>query len=336
MPRPLRLNFQGAWYHVMNRGAAHKTIYKTDKHRQLFLSLLRESTLYHNIEIHAFCLMGNHYHLLINTPLGNLSEAMRQINGVYTQEFNRSEKIDGPLFRGRFKSILVEEDSYLLQVSRYIHLNPVSAGITDKAEHYLWSSYKDYLSTSTSLPWLSTQLIKDMVSVQNKELGYQEFVENGVDENTKHFYSRKKIPVVFGENLFKNRSLSMIPSLKLKHSKPDYNKTYEPLSLAFITQICAKYYNIDEALLYSYRKGRLNIPRQITMYISRAFGQSTLDEIARFFNCKSKSGASNAVSKIRNLLKTDDVIKNEIQQIEKILIDINYGKSQRYNSSLDC
>jgi putative transposase len=130
MPRPLRLEYENAWYHVMNRGAARQDIYKNDQHRLLFLNLLKEASLYYNIEIHAYCLMDNHYHLLIHTPRGNLSQAMRHINGLYTQVFNRSEKIDGSLFRGRYKAILVEEDSYLLQVSRYIHLNPVTAGLT--------------------------------------------------------------------------------------------------------------------------------------------------------------------------------------------------------------
>src|SRR3990167_7924037 len=110
MPRPLRIEYEHAWYHVMNRGAHRQTIFTSNSHRDLFLSLLEEVTSQYQVEIHAYCLMDNHYHLLIRTPLANLSRCMRHLNGVYVQHYNRSTKSDGPLFRGRYKAILVEED----------------------------------------------------------------------------------------------------------------------------------------------------------------------------------------------------------------------------------
>ena len=99
-------------------------------HRIVFLNLLSEIHRRYRVEIHCYCLMDNHYHLLIRTPLANLSRAMRHLDGIYTQRFNRQTRTDGPLFRGRYKSILVECDNYLLQLSRYIHLNPVQAKIS--------------------------------------------------------------------------------------------------------------------------------------------------------------------------------------------------------------
>ena len=112
MARPLRIEFEGAWYHVMNRGAGRHWIFKSDGHKQYFLSLLETVTQRFNVEVHAYCLMDNHYHLMIHTPEGNLQRVMRHINGVYTQYFNRSESRDGPLFRGRYKSILVDAKAY--------------------------------------------------------------------------------------------------------------------------------------------------------------------------------------------------------------------------------
>lgn len=319
MPRPLRLNFKGGWYHVMNRGAARQIIYKTEQHRLMFLNLLREASQYYNIEIHAFCLMDNHYHLLIHTPFGNLSDAMRHINGLYTQEFNRVEQIDGALFRGRYRSILVEEDSYLLQVSRYIHLNPVSAGIIKKPQDYPWSSYKHYISQLKLLPWLHTDFIQDIVSMQNKEAGYQLFVNEGIDVSTKYFYDAKKIPAVFGNKAFKNDALSKIPKDKIKYSKPDYNRTYEPPSLTQIFQICAKYFNLSQGELLHYQKGKMNVPRHVAMYMSRVTGNATLENIAKFYGCKTKSGPSNAVCKINSLLHNHQEIKEQIIELQTII-----------------
>ena len=129
MARPLRIQYPGAWYHVMNRGASHQGIFLDDEDRKDFLKLLGETSKMWRIQVHAFCLLDNHYHLLIHTPLGNLSRSMRYVNGIYTQRFNRRHGNDGPIFRGRFKAILIDADSYLLEVVRYIHLNPVKANL---------------------------------------------------------------------------------------------------------------------------------------------------------------------------------------------------------------
>jgi len=145
MSRPLRIEYKGAWYHVMNRGLARQPIFYNDTSRKLFLELLNEIHHRYSVEIHAYCLMGNHYHLFVRTPLGNLSRAMRHLNGVSTQRFNKLQMRDGPLFRGRYKSILVEADTYFLRLSRYIHLNPVVGNIVDTAEAYPWSSYSAYV-----------------------------------------------------------------------------------------------------------------------------------------------------------------------------------------------
>lgn len=127
MARPLRLEFAGALYHITARGNRREWIYETDEDRTEFLSLLSEVCQDFNWACHAFCLMGNHYHLLIETPEGNLSRGMRMLNGVYTQRFNRRHRRVGHFFQGRYKAILVEKESYLLELVRYILLNPVRA-----------------------------------------------------------------------------------------------------------------------------------------------------------------------------------------------------------------
>ena len=154
MSRPLRIEYPGAWYHVMNRGRRGEEIYTERNDYRLFIDLLKESAELFNIRIAAYCLMPNHYHLLIQTPDGNLSRCMRQINGIYAQRFNRVHNYDGQLFTGRYKSILVEVDSYLLQLLRYIHNNPLRAGLSDDLSAYEWSSHQGYLSDAKRWDWL--------------------------------------------------------------------------------------------------------------------------------------------------------------------------------------
>ena len=127
MPRPLRIEYENAYYHVMNRGRGRQRIFHDKNYFEAFLKTLEEAHQRFGIEILCYCLMSNHYHLLVKTPEANLGRAMRHINGLYTQRYNRLKQTDGSLFRGRYKAILVEEDSYQLQLSRYIHRNPIGA-----------------------------------------------------------------------------------------------------------------------------------------------------------------------------------------------------------------
>lgn len=318
MPRPLRLEFEGAWYHVMNRGAAHQDIFKNDQHRELFLNLLKEASLYYNIQCHAYCLMNNHYHLLIHTPQGNLSAAMRHINGLYTQKFNRLEKKDGPLFRGRYKAILVEENDYLLHVSRYIHLNPVEAKIISEPEAYRWSSYSSYIKYKVHPSWLHIDTILGMFG-SNKRIQYKRFIDEGLDKFTRSFYEMKKQPAILGDANFKNQQLNNLPELKIKDSMPDYNRTRDLPSILDIAKTCSKYFNIKEETLFHYRLGKTNMPRKIAMYLSRVVGQARLNDIAEYFDCKSKSGASNAVSKIKSDLIFDNTLVCHLKNIEILL-----------------
>src|SRR5882724_1159736 len=142
MARPLRIEYDGALYHVTSRGNDRKAIFKDDRDRELFLNTLAQVTERFHWICHAYCLMNNHYHLVIETPDGNLSKGMRQLNGVYTQSFNRRHRRVGHLFQGRFKAILVERESHLLELCRYIVFNPARIKSSAKASTWAWSSYR--------------------------------------------------------------------------------------------------------------------------------------------------------------------------------------------------
>ena len=156
MARPLRIEFAGALYHVTSRGDKKAAIYLEDDDRAQFLDTLKEVCARFNWVLHAYCLMDNHYHLLVETPESNLSLGMRQLNGVYTQWFNRTHGQVGHVFQGRYKSIIVQKESYLLELARYIVLNPVRARMVRTARDWPWSSYRATIGEAGSQGGLNT------------------------------------------------------------------------------------------------------------------------------------------------------------------------------------
>jgi REP element-mobilizing transposase RayT len=159
MARPLRVEYPGAFYHVMNRGNAGEAIFPEDGEKEKFLDCLQRTSRRFSIRLHAFCLMTTHYHLLVETPRPNLSRAIQWLNVSYAGWYNRRQGRNGHLFQGRFKALLVEADPYLSALSRYIHLNPVRAGMVREPEAYPWSSCLDFLGERPLPEWLETGLI---------------------------------------------------------------------------------------------------------------------------------------------------------------------------------
>lgn len=253
MSRPLRIEYPGAYYHVMNRGAGRKAIYAHDEHRQIFLELLRELQEMFKAETHAYCLMDNHYHLLLSTPLGNLSRSMRHLNGVYTQRYKRTEKIDGPLFRGRYKAILIDADAYLLNVSRYIHRNPLEAGIVKRVEDYPWSSYGAYIGQDSVPHWLFKEETLGMIGQRNVHKRYQTFVEAGIDDETAKFYKQKKQMPILGRESFIKEKTRKIPH---HQEQPESKRLVKEITLEMIIETIAQVFRVEPEEIYRISKGR--------------------------------------------------------------------------------
>ena len=182
MARPLRLELAGLLYHVTSRGDRREAIYLDDEDRIGFLSLLGEVCHRFNWTIPAYCLMTNHYHLLVETPEGNLSRGMRQLNGVYTQRFNRRHGRVGHVFQGRYKAILVQRDNYLLELARYVVLNPVRADMVQDAADWPWSSYRSVVGQANAPDWLDRdRLLAQFGQQRNQAMqAYIRFVRDGV------------------------------------------------------------------------------------------------------------------------------------------------------------
>jgi len=252
MARPLRLEFPGALYHITSRGDAHEDIYRGDGDRRRFLALLAEVCERFNWCGHAYCLMSNHYHLLMETPDANLSKGMRQLNGVYTRRFNGSHGRCGHVFQGRYKAIIVQRETYLKELARYIVLNPVRARVVDRPQDWPWSSY---LATTGHAPcpdWLRRDwLLSTFGSTQEAAVAqYRQFVAEGIGQSGP--WAQLKQQVFLGSDVFveelsrwlpKDRDLSEVP---LAQRRPLAKPLAEYVSL---------YPDRDQAIAAAYASG---------------------------------------------------------------------------------
>lgn len=207
MSRPIRIEFSGALYHVTARGNRREAIYVDDADRERFLTVLSEVVSVFNWVCHAWCLMTNHYHLLVETPDGNLSKGMRQLNGVYTQASNRRHGRVGHLFQGRYKAILVDSDSYLLELARYVVLNPIRAGMVENPGDWPWSSYRAMVGQADRPGWLAVDGLLAAFGRQRIDAikGYVRFVRAGIGDTS--VWSHLKGQAFLGDEAFVERAL---------------------------------------------------------------------------------------------------------------------------------
>ena len=319
MSRPLRIEYANAYYHVMNRGAGRKTIFNSEEEKKQFLLLLSVAHTQFNIQIHAYCLMTNHYHLLIKTPLPNLSRVMRHINGVYTQRYNRLNNTDGPLFRGRYKAILIDSDAYLIHLSKYIHLNPIEARIVDKLGFYKWSSYAAYIGQSPAPKWLfKNEIYEQLNKKSNHKEHYRVFVEN-IDnhDDIKQFYSKERIAPILGRDSFIENLSSFNQSIEI----PRIDRLFNRPTIKKIIEHTANEFSVSIDSIILSKKGRIpeNIPRKIAMYLAHKKYDYRLTELATSFQLKHYGGVAHAIYIMAKKIKSIPELLNRIEAIIKRL-----------------
>lgn len=320
MSRPLRIEYPGAWYHVMNRGRRGEEIYTERNDHRVFIEVLKESAEFFNIKIAAYCLMPNHYHLLLHTPDGNLSRCMRQINGIYTQRFNRVHKYDGPLFRGRYKSILVDADSYLLELLRYIHKNPLRAGLSNHLQDYEWSSHHGYISDAKRWEWLFKEFPLSMFARDRKESrkAYRKYMAEDEGGEIYCMFQKKKLPSILGKEDFvywvKNRFFERKVHIEVPDSKllaPDKET---------IKDLVCRTYGIKKEELIKSQRGTFNEPRNVSIYLIRMIRSDGLMDICKDYHLKKYSSASSVVENVRKKLSKDRKFRMRVNELSKKLI----------------
>lgn len=260
MARPLRLEFPGAVYHVMARGNRREPVFLESSDFSGFLSLLAEAHGRFNWLIHAYCLMTNHYHLLIETPDANLSRGMRHLNGVYTQRFNRRHQRVGHVFQGRFKALVVQKNAYLLELSRYIVLNPVRAQLVGRADAWKWSSYRCTVGKATPPPWLETGWLLAKFGQQRSHAmtAYRRYVAAGMDAES---------PFEHIEDQLYLGSAKFADSLRNKNTVTDFSETPpgHRRAMALTLAEYARRWPRDEAMARAYLSGAYTM-REIAEY----------------------------------------------------------------------
>lgn len=252
MTRPLRIEFANGLYHVTSRGDGREDIYLDDDDRRLFLVVLSEVCARFNWLLHAYCLMGNHYHLLVETPDGNLSKGMRQMNGVYTQRFNRKHGRVGHVFQGRYKAIIVHKESYLLELVRYIVLNPVRVQMVRSAKDWPWSSYRATAGLAPAPEWLKTDWVLSAFSGRGTQAleAYRAFVAAG--RNQPSPWGSLKNQIYLGSNDFVEQTRRKVADDKDLSEVPAAQKRRAPQPLEHYAQSCV---SRDEAIAMAYASG---------------------------------------------------------------------------------
>ena len=301
----------------MNRGRRGVPIYKEYVDHIRFIDLLQDTSEMWNLRVSAYCLMPNHYHLLVQTPDANISRCMRHIDGVYTQYFNRRYNCDGQLFRGRFKSILIEVDQYLLHLVRYIHRNPLKAGLVDRIDRYPWSSHKGYLSRSIKWDWLYKDFLLSMLSRKKSEQikNYRQFIskEDNDDISIGSIIEKKRWPAILGskdfidlikEKFFIKNFDDEIP--QSKELAPDVDR---------IKKIICQSYHINEAELLRSKRGVNNEPRNVAIYLTRRLTGDRLKQIAADYGLKKYSSVSSIIERMKASIADDKKLRKRIENL---------------------
>ncbi|MCD6585306.1 MAG: transposase [Desulfobacteraceae bacterium] len=319
MARPLRIEYPDAWYHIMNRGRRGEDIFADDHDYKMFTDLLHETSEMWNVRIAAYCLMPNHYHMLLQTPNANISRSMRHLNGVYTQRYNSRHKYDGQLFRGRYKSILIDTDSYLLQAIRYIHRNPVRAGLVEKIDAYKWSSHKGYLSIAGRWDWLYKNYILSLLSRNRNDWmrHYRRWVSVEEEDEVSQKISGVKWPVCLGPQEFIDRIREKYGSGKINKEIPSIRELL-PDKKRIVDEIC-RYYGVKNVELMKVRRGRRNDARNAAIYLTRKLRLDTFKEIGKQYNIDNDRTVRSVVERMKKRLSSDRDLDRKMGKLQALI-----------------
>ena len=309
MARSLRIEYSGAFYHVTSRGNERKTIFSDAWDLEKFLSFLESAVERHGALVHAYSLMGNHYHLLLETPNANLSRIMRDINSSYSTYFNIKWKRSGHLFQGRYKAILVESDAYAAELSRYIHLNPVRAKMCEAPEEYPWMSYKFY-TEGNEPSWLTTGFILGYfgLSTAQARLNYRHYIHDMLGRDYANPLDQTVASTILGRNDFVREIREKLLSDKKKdRDLPSLNELAEKPQLEKILHICR------ESFAENLRQGR-----RAGIYLCHRFSGAKLKEIGTIFRL-SESGVTQASRRFEDEMAEDHSLREKILEVRKSL-----------------
>jgi REP element-mobilizing transposase RayT len=310
MARPLRIEFKGALYHILSRGNERRNIFFGDADYKVFLGVLEEMSERFEVDIFAYVLMSNHYHLLIRTNQGNLSKSMQWVGTTYTRRFNLQHFRSGHLFQGRFKSILVQNDAYLMQLSCYIHRNPLRAGLVNRLADYRWSSYRTYAYKASHTKWLNKDLILSQCNGEDSYKAYREKVQKYSEEESKVFENLRH-GIVFGTKRYLNKITKKHLKKESDVDLPQLNRILKDKDPTKLLKSAAKVINFNlTKLSRSDRILKKDIQdRDVLLYFLRGTGLYTNKQIGELFGL-----TYSAVSRRANIVKSEIFKQSEMRQ----------------------
>jgi REP element-mobilizing transposase RayT len=302
MARPLRIEYPGALYHVTSRGNEQKDVFKSRRDREQFLSYLESAVVRYGAVIHAYCLMSNHYHLLLETPEGNLSQVMRHINGAYTTYFNIKRKRAGHLFQGRYKALLVEADEYSIELCRYIHLNPVKVGMVAKPEEYEWSSYRQLIGITEPTEWLTTKFILGYFPASSARSSYREFVNDALKREIDSPMKKVIASTILGS-----------PAFIVKMSQQHLGEKQADRNMPAVRVLNRpKIEDIIKAVSMEIRDE--NLAKKVSLYFCHRYSGARLREIGERFGL-SDAAVTQASRRLRVASESDDTLRKRLDEM---------------------
>ena len=316
MGRPLRIEYPGALYHITSRGNEKRDIFLDRYDRRKFLDILEDYNDRHGILIHCYVLMDNHYHLVLETPLGNLLKVMHGINSAYTGYFNRKHDRSGHLFQGRYKGILVDKDAYLLELSRYVHLNPVKAGKADRPEAYKWSSYPGYVWKKKEVPWVEYSWVLSQFGPDNvnRRQNYRDFVNKGLQQAKKNPFTELYGQVILGSKEFIEKIKEAVTEKELDREIVERKRLTDYVAPEEILSVVSHFFEIKTEALQDERR-RNNTAKKVAIYLMKRYSGLSNKEIGHMFGGMHYSAVSKSSRRLEGEMENDE-------NLQKLLSDI--------------
>ena len=316
MGRPLRIEFKNAVYHITSRGNERKKIYRDDCDKEKFLGLLEDYKNRYNFLIHCFVLMDNHYHLVIETLRPNLIKIMHGLNSGYTGYFNKKYKRSGHLFQGRYKAIIVDKENYLLELSRYVHLNPLRAKIINKPQDYKWSSYGGYIRKKEVNNLNNYNWILSIFGNEEKKSRrhYKEFIEEGIEKKLDNPIKRAVANMILGSKEFIESIMEKIDKDEIGQEIANRNEILKTINPQEVIKEVSNKYKIKPIEITN-TGTRNNEARNVAIYITRNVCELSNKETAKIFGGIKESAVSKVVKRLENNIKTNKALKQITEQL---------------------
>ncbi|PCI76566.1 MAG: hypothetical protein COB20_10180 [SAR86 cluster bacterium] len=322
MARPLRIEYPDAVYHVSNRGLDKQRVFPSAKYYEAFLEGLGETCSRLNVDVLAYCLLKDGYHLVVKTPEANLSRFMRQVDGLYTQQYQKMKGSDGSLFRGRYKAVLVQSEKYLLPLSCYIHTRVKAAELNS----YPWSSYTKFTRKAKPPIWFNRdETLKQLRTAPAKRpVAYKKLVAQGVTEELAHFYGKKNLSSLLGDDKFRKAAQKKKSATTARGVSRGANAKWRPSCKQIISAV-AKEFKVAEKSIYKAARGpgSKNVPRWVAMYLCQELSAVTLQSIAKLFKLKRYGTVSTTVGKLKKEFGLD---KKLVASTEKLTKRLSKGR----------